>query len=409
MKKLSKGYSEEEDDDGSDLQIDKIEKTYVLLDNHWKALDTNLKKKLPVLIRFIATYRNKNIHKLETPYPVDYPAWVPACTKVLYDVTGIDKDAFEKDVLTIRGWEGYIDTELKDKAPYILMNMIIRWLLKNKKEREAAMVMYYIGYGNYWSVFTAIFKVYKPKLEVMKYTINEMSYRSGIKQAGSVDKWLYESVRSTFETYEKRLMRGSDWELHYINEKIRGKLKSAMKTIYRAQEANEKAGKYIFTSKNVVDDVIIDNTYGVAEILSIAETYTSKFFAEPVDEETLATAIGDTGISARDLRNTLVLIADDKSNQSDVKKMYQSMFHIFLEVGKYNARDIGSARFYYEMQKLYKPGHATDPNRVFIKDVMDKWLNAGSKTYRTTNRTGTIGYFRKAIYDYFVLKVMKDK
>ena len=83
-------------------------------------------------------------------------------------------------------------------------------------------------------------KKYKPKLEVMKYTINEMSFKSNLKALGSVDKWLQDGTHNGIETYKERLLRGSDFELHYINEKIRSKFRSAMKTIYRAQEKNEK-------------------------------------------------------------------------------------------------------------------------------------------------------------------------
>ena len=66
-------------------------------------------------------------------------------------------------------------------------------------------------------------------------------------------------------------------------------------------------------------------------------------------------------------------------------------------------------RFYSEMQKAYKPGNTNDPNRNYIKEILDKWLSMGSPTFRSTNRTATITTFRKSVYEYFVLKIMEDK
>lgn len=396
-----------------EYQIDKVKKTYVLLNHHWDTLEKNLSRHRNELIRFIAKYRNSNIDKLETPYPIDYPAWVPACNRILYQTTGIDEEEFRKDVLTIRGWEGYEDTYLADKAPHILMLMIARYFYIHDYITEYEIMKHYIGYAHYWGVFTDIFKRYKPNPEVMMYTIANMSYKSRLKTLGSVDKWLAEGVGATLNTYAKRIMRASDFELHYIQEKIRGKFKSAFKTIYRQQEENEKKGNRIFISKNKIagdeEDVQVENTHGMAQALQIANGYTTKFFANPVDEAILNQSIVPDGISEKDLRNTLLLIADDRENVEVVRSFFQAMFYTFLESGKYKQRDIGTLRFYSEMDRLYKPGNTNDPNKLRIKEILDQWLEMGSKTFRTTNRTATINTFRKSIYNYFVLKIMKDK
>ena len=115
------------------------------------------------------------------------------------------------------------------------------------------------------------------------------------------------------------------------------------------------------------------------------------------------------GVTERDLRNVILMISDDKSNLSDVNKLFQSLFYIFLENEKYTVRDIGSLRFYNEMEKMYKPGNTSDPNRMYIKEILDKWLSMGSATFRSTNRTAMITTSRKSIYNYFVLKIMLDK
>ena len=394
-----------------DLRIDQVPRTYVLLNKYWDAIETNLPRNYKKLIRFIADYRNRNISKLETPYPIDYPPWIPACRKIIYATAGIDENDFIEDVLTIRGWEGYVDTYLRDKAPYILLNLIVRWFYMHdyKNSKELKIVQHYVGYSHYWGVFENYFKKYKPKPEVMQYTINEMSYKSRLKTLGSVDLWLYDGVSNAYETYMERLLRGSDYELHYINEKIRGKFNSAMKTIYRAQEKNEREKKAIFTSKTILGEDIVENTYGIAEVLSLADHHTTLFFANPINERALKASLTPGGITEKDLRNVILLIADNPDNLEDVRKLYQSLFHLFLDPGTYKAKDIGTSKFYYEMERLYKPGNSNDPNKNYIKEILDKWLAVGSTTFRTTNRTATITTFRKSIYNYFVMKIMWDK
>jgi hypothetical protein len=410
--KKKNSSTEDEDIDLIDKKeeylIDQIPKTYTLINNYWSLIEKNLPRNTNTLIRHIAMYRNKYIEILETPYPSDYPPWIPANIRILYEVTGIKEGDFVRDCKMIRGHEGYIDPYLDTKAFYILLNMIARYYMLPNEQKSLAILMYYIGYSYYWSVYTRYFKKYKPTLEILKYTINELSYKNALKAAGSVDKWLYTGVTTSFESYKERIMRGSDWELLYISDKIRRKFDGYFKKLYITQLKNEKEKNYIFSSKDIVDDQIVENTSGVAEVISIADKYSTKFFADPISETAIASARANGGITERDLRNTIIMIADNKENHSDVIKFFQSLFILFLGNPKYRPVDIGTLKFYAEMQKLYTPGNSSDPNKLFIKDVLDKWLKIGSSTYRVSNRAGTLNKFRKCIYDYFIQKIMID-
>ena len=414
MKKQIEGEFDDIDNYKDDFKIDQVPKTYVLITNHWKTIEENLPKKSMQLLQFIGRYRSKWIDRLETPYPIDYPPWTPENEKILYEVTGIDRKAFVDDVMTIRGWEGYEDTYLGDKAPYILMNLIVRWFWQHDQKDKLRVMEYFVGYSHYWASFTVFFKPeskkgFKPSLDIMKYTIEQMSYKSRLKALGSVDRWLYEGVADTYQTYEKRLMRGSDFELHYINEKIRGKFKSAFKTIFRAYDKNMREGNRVFSSSSFVDDEIVEIGGNASEAIGLSNSYTTKFFADPINEDILKKCLVPGGITEKDLRIVLQMIADNQDNIEDVRKLYQSLLYTFLENPKYKSRDIGSIRFFSEMDRLYKPGNTNDPNKIFIKDILDKWLAMGSKTFRTTNRTATITTFRKSIYNYFIFKIAKDR
>ena len=396
--------------ESEEKKIDQIKKTYLLMDKYWATLSKNLDKNIGAFSRFVATYRNSFMKCFLTPYPVEKPTWTPACDRVLYTVTGIDQDSFVEDVLTIRGWDGYIDKFLKDKAPRILALLIARWCLIMKRDKEYEITCHYIGYSYYWQLMHLHFPKGKLNINVMRYTIEQMSYKSKLKALGNVDAWITDIVSTALESYRERLMRASDFELHYIGEKIRGKFSSAIKTLHTQYQKNADAGNKTFVSSAFVeDDVIMDNTYGSADISTLADAYASKFFEDPINEEAIKGSLIKGGISEKDLRTVILKIADDKANMNDVKRLYQSLFIIFLSNNKYKSKDIGTMRFYYEMNRVYKPGNTNDPNKIFIKDILDKWLRIGNATFRNTTRTATITTFRKSIYDYFIIKIMKDK
>lgn len=65
--------------------------------------------------------------------------------------------------------------------------------------------------------------------------------------------------------------------------------------------------------------------------------------------------------------------------------------------------------FMLEMQKMYKAGNSVNKNRIILGNIIDKWLQLGSTTFRLTNREATKSVFRRSIFDYFVVKVMLDK
>ena len=112
------------------------------------------------------------------------------------------------------------------------------------------------------------------------------------------------------------------------------------------------------------------------------------------------------------VRNTIFNIADDQSNQDDVRKFYQSAFYLFFNNAsnnKYTVRDVNSMSFMLEMQKMYKAGNSINKNRIIIGDIIDKWLKVGSATYRSTNREATKSVFKRSIFDYFIIKVAVDK
>ena len=405
---------------------DLVPPKYEINTNLWHYLEENVPKNTPELIKFIKAFRDKNIDLLETPYPLDCPIWNDkACQGILYKTMGIDEDDLYKYTQNIEGVNGYIDPYLKKghgkttKIHQFAMFMLLRYYELHDEEMAATCLKYFIGYYQFIMSYQKFFKSkgnnMKPNSDVMKYTINNLSYRNKLRQFGSVSRWLYYAIDSTCTTYHKRLERGADFDYLYILDKLRDKFKEYMKVLYKEYAKNYANKKrYLETKTFTSEGEVYETTSTSAEILGLAEKFTNKFFDSPVNEKAIRAAVNKdnrTGwMPEKDLRNTIYLLSDNRENQSDIRDFYQALFYIFFHLPDkhYTATDIHSKAFIVEMQKAYKPGNSQDENRIVVRDMIDKWLKVGSTTYRTTNRQATIATFRRAIFDYFIFKTAMD-
>jgi hypothetical protein len=57
--------------------------------------------------------------------------------------------------------------------------------------------------------------------------------------------------------------------------------------------------------------------------------------------------------------------------------------------------------------KIYKKANSQDENVVKIKKTMDDWIDRYSGDYKKHNADGTVGFFRKAIFTFFVLSIQR--
>lgn len=411
----------DKDDDPNDAIADSVPPKYTIQDNLWDIVEKNMPKNTKKLMDFIMRYRDKYIDILETPYPVDYPVWTPACEAILYECLGFSADDLYEYTQNVEGPNGYKDPYLSKgyaltaKTHQFAMWMIYRYFILHNKMREATIMKYYIGYFSYTMAFTNFFKKFKPNKDIMVYTINRVSYRIKLKSLGSVHKWIYYGVDEHATKYHKRIVRGADYDYLYTIDKIRGRFNGYFKVIYREYYKDTQSKNYMFTGGTFKEDGdTYDTPSSTGEVITLAEQYTAQFFTHPISENAIRYATDKKGksewIPEKDLRNTIFMIADNPENQDDVRAFYQALFYIFINTPNtnYNGKDIHSRKFIVEMQKAYKPGNSNDTNRIVVRDMIDKWLKIGSSTYRSTRRSATQSIFRRAIFDYFIFKTAMD-
>lgn len=391
--------------------VDQFPKYHTMTDKYDSMVKEGVSKNLNMLVKHAAMYYQRNIKKLETPYPYDYPIWAPKDTRIYYEATGIDEKEFIESVLKIDIPTSYTMKKqfIANKSVHVIELMLIRqmWLQKIP-EKMISSFLCYVGYSYYWEAYTNSFR-YKPNKQVVEFTINTMSNRYYIKQMGSVQKLIYFAITSALETYKQDILEGSDyksflWVADRIITKFRGYVKSFAGPIY--DNLNNKNA--MFTANTINEEGIEhEKESSVNDAIAMADKYTTRFFASPVSEKWIANVTANRGVKDLQIRNTIQVIKDTKtlSNHNDVNAFFQAMFYIFLVTEKNEIKDIRSKRFIISMIAVYKRGNSNDKNVELVKFYLDKWLKQGSSTYRSSSRMPTINNFRKALFEYFVYTI----
>ena len=404
------------------LDVDGFTPVYNINNTFWDTIEKTVPKNTMKFVRFVQKYRDININKLETPYPCDYPIWSKECENIVYDTLGIDSEDLYKITSNIELPNGFHDKYLvkgNSRTTMLIqfaLFMLYRYYLINNKVKEMEITKYYIAYFFYFSLFTKYFK-YKPNKAVMEYTINSLSFKNQIKQTGSVNKWIYTMSDASCRKYEPIIIRGADSDYYKCIRRTHTKFNDAMNNLFNAFMKDYENKNVMYTSKaQDSEGNMLDQNSLSADIIQLADKYTTRFFSNPNSEEVIAFVWEKKQkggyIPERDLRNTIFNIADDQSNQDDVRAFYQSVFYLFFNNSsnhKYTVKDVNTMNFMLEMQKMYKAGNSINKNRIIIGNIIDKWLKVGSATYRSTNREATKSVFKRSIFDYFIIKVTVDK
>ena len=390
-------------------KVDKFPKKYVMLDKYGESIHINLKKNLMQLIRHIALYREKNIEKLQTPYPYDYPIWTPRDTSIYFKVCDIDEKEFFDMMLTLNMPSDYTMKKafIRDKAVHAIEMMILREMMISKYDKKYIdILLYYIGYSNYWQAYTVSFK-FKPNKQIVEYTINAMNNKYKIKELGSVDKLIFYGAEGAMITYRDDIIEGSDYKsFMWIPDRIITKFKGYVKSMAAPIYENIKNKNALFTA-SIVDDEgkDLDNETATSATITYADKYVNKLLASSINEKWLYHIAINRGVSETELRATINYIRDDASIYNEILDLYRAMFYTFLVTCGRTTNEIKSKKFIVEMNSAYKRGNTTDKNIIVIKHYLHKWLIKGSSTYRNSKRPDTINKFKRAIFEYFTYSI----
>lgn len=389
------------------LQIDQIERQYTIMEKYYPLVLENLPKNEKKLFRYIAQYRDNNIEILSSPYPLNYPIFSEEDRLVLFDTCKIKLNDLKETISKVPLPKGV--KEIKNFEPFqALCILCMKYYLDKKDSTKITMIYYYMAYSMYWTIFKKYYKKFLPREETMVYTVNNMSNKFILKQVGSVDKFLLYTVEKSIEAYSDRVQRCSDAEISYIISAIKTKLSNYMNKITNEYMQNYNNNEVIFKSSEFLEDGSMRESKSIgSQVDSYANEYTNKFFSEEPNQKIVNMVAKIKGISSSELKTTITLLLDQQ-RIDEVKAFYSSLFYLYFSENSTKSKNIKSMEFLGVMETIYKKGNSKDKNIVTIKTLMNKWLEEGSKTYRSSNRQPLLNDYRKAIYYYFVFLVSSN-
>ena len=387
---------------------------YSIRDKYFPYIESFIPKTEKILFQYIAKYEDQKSELLNTPYPLDvitFSAKGPD-NDIVYKCTQINQKELEEDIAKVPKAKSAIENAAFTPLQTVLL-LIIRYYLITKQKEKAKAIYYYYGYSIYWSLYSNFLKPYgyPPRKETMIYTINELTYKNILKKVGSVKEWICYNVQIPVEndaSYE-RLADCRNEDIRRTLEAITVNMRSKIREVSSKYYENDKLGNVILTSKADLNDkgsqrLDISIT---AEADKLAQEFTGNFFMADINVNTIkrATTLAKDA-SPKEIKVTLEEIKNNVP-VSEVNMFYSSLFYLFLasDDPKATTANVKTFKFFMVMKDVFKKGNSTDINIIRVRDLMDKWLERGSNTYRITSREATKTGYRRAIYYYFILAV----
>ena len=403
---MARNHSTDMDDDVEVKirKVDTVAKRYTCLDYAGPLIEKNMPRNTSRLKRHIGDYHSRYLNALETLYMTSYPFWISGKDdKILFDVTGIDRETMKDLVMNIEKPDYYkVHKYYIDEVEYTIC-FLLRYYLLKKDKQMAALMCYYFAYSLYWMAWTRSFKKYAPRQEIVEYAINNLSDKFSLRKAGSINKWLFNMIDRIITTQEKGLLGGADYDIYYIIDLARTKIGNSVNGIANQIYDAANSGNMMFTSKTTTADGEVMQSNTETEVaIHLSQKYTQTFFSEPISMKALRVATTGAEIGAGEIRSAISNMKNDSSLYDSIKEFYGAVFGIFLESGKYSADDVRTTQFVACMMNAYKKGNTADNNMLKIRDCLNAWLERGSPLYKALTRAASQSSFRKSIYTYMI-------
>lgn len=369
-------------------------------------IEKSLKDKNNVLAmeKVIGRYIDKNSDKLSKIGPMDQILFVDYDRQALYDICNIQ----EKDIADAlkKSKDIYADKATL-KVPFTSFSIVLlHYFLKVRNGAMFNLVSTYYTLSIYPLLYKKYFK-YPPNENIMAYTINNLSEKYKIKQAGSLFVALNETTDGALEHYKDKLMRCNDEDIKDIALAVRTRMNSLLKNIRNEFEKNYREERYLNTEFESND---LDNFHeaeaSIHDIERIADKVVNKLITYGPNIKLITIAAKTCTVSVNELRNYINTLITNE-NRDDIKKMTEAILYLFLIETHHNPKQINSDAFIIDSLEIYKKSNTNDTNIKEIKRILDKWMD-DVEIYKKTQRFATLNNFRRALFTFFIITIQNS-
>ena len=398
-------------------RIDDALETFEVRDKYYNRIAQLIPKTETILFRYIEQFLDKNREALFTSHPSKSVGFNQETDEgIVFKCCNIDKDEMKRDLLKVivmdESGNELVDLSKKENyRPFtVCMVYLIRYYTLKKDDKKLKLLYYYLGFSLFIRVLHRTIRS-EIREEIMDYTINNLPNRMNYRKLGSIDALVLYAMQDALEnTYKKDLLVCADQKLYYIIDALRTRIANPWKAVFTAYNNNCKNRKVIFKSDPFYgdsDEIRIDKSV-VSEIDTLSQSLTTKFFSEaPNTTRIKMSSEMEHNINTNELKIVIDSLRTDDMIKT-VQSFYANMFYAYITlVDGATISSIHTSKFIASMNTVHKKGNSKNRSIQFINATINQWLERGSNLYRTTRRTGTQNDLRNAIFDYFLLSVLK--
>ncbi len=377
----------------------------IIVDGLYPTISKSLsdKKKTEKLKKDIWNYVDRNIEKLSSPGPIQRTLFTEHDMQKLYEAAGVTEQQVKEVVKKNKNIKSHWSFMNKPFNPVSALS--IRYYTLSKNEGMVNTLLQYLTLSVYPSLHKKYFK-YEPNENVMAYTINNLSKKFKIKQYGTIFATMTATTTVCYEHHKEKLIRGYDKDIVDFLMDVKTRQNSLIQGIAVEFYKNKEQNLYLNTEEDSFDEENYhesdSNSYAIERLTN---KVLLKLTVEGPNMTLVSIAARWANVSVNELRNyTNKMITNEK--RDDIRGIIESILFLYLFDDKNKVEEVHSNKFCLYCLEMYKKSNTSDENILKIKRILDSWLDELG-TYKKTQRLATINNFRRGLFMFFVVSIMK--
>lgn len=375
----------------------------ILIDDLYPTVEKTLSNKAvqQELIKNISYYFDKNseiIHDIGIAQRIFF---LNSDKEYIMNAAGLDnitiKNSIKKSKYIKGAWK------ILNEPLNIASVLILRYFTIKKDDKMLIPFLMYYSFYFYASLHYK-YLPYGGNEDIMKYTINNLTYKFKIKEYGSLYKAIEAVVMKSHETYKDDLIRGEDGDLAKYISALKVRLNDVVKNIKNEYTINYNKQNYMNSEG---DDYSEENFHEADNtsynIRRIADSSLMKLMTYGPDVQLAELTAQLSQVSQNEIKNVIFHLSNNDSD--DILRLCELILQLYLFESGNTTQDIYTNKFLSGCLEIYKKSNTNDKVVLEIKEILDRWLKKHSDKYKKTNREATLSFYRRAIYIYFVLHI----
>lgn len=394
--------------DVDDITLEAATDTHIMMENLYPKVSDILST--PVGDRkfkqMVGAFMDRNSMKLHTAGPTYLVPFADRDKAEFFNLFKLDQKYVKKLIkdVTDKIGSGSQFKLLSDNPIYWVFYCCIRYYTMKKDTKGLNTALSIYALSNYPSVFHMSFP-YPPNAAVMQYTMDNLSEKYIMKQAGHVFGGLFLSIQHSYEFLKPYMADASDKEIIRFIQRIRNDQKSMMKNICDQYMKNHAAGRRVKLNLDSHEGIQIDddNENNTTVVQTVADNVVNRLITSGLDLRRVSQCKDIAQIGMADCRFYLSKIVTDKYVKEITAFIYSVLF-LYLYDEKKTKQDINSTYFLKWSAELFRKTNSNNPNIRNIKETLDKWGEETGVHAKFKREASRVNY-KKAIFWYFILSI----